>query len=92
MATPRYKIARFFVYGDPKNGEVVTSTHRRTNEEYRTVCTYPGDPLHADVYEPREEGRVMHFWRRVALPAGGDGAAFAATGMVLHDEDAEVRD
>lgn len=90
MATPKYKVARFFVYGDPKNGECVNSTCRQTNEEYRTVNTYPGDPLHADVFEPREDGRVMYFWRRIELPAEGDGAAFAATDMILHDEDAEV--
>lgn len=86
----KYIIARFFVYGDPKNGECVNSCHAGTRKEYRTVNTYPGDPLHADVFEPREDGRVMYFWRRIALPAEGDGAAYAATDMVLKDEDAEV--
>lgn len=87
-----YKVARFFVYGDPEKGESVTSTHPTTGKEYRTVNTYPGDPLHADVFEPRTCGgrRVMYFWRRIALPAEGDGAGFAATDMVLYDDDAEI--
>lgn len=88
----KYTISRFFVYGDPKNGECVNSCHKDTRKEFRTVNTYPGDPLHADVFEPHGEsdGRVMYFWRHIALPAEGDGAAYAATDMVLNDEDAEV--